>query len=108
MLKEEKRGLYTSAQRRMVTGLLLTPDGKVSLGRHRKRAILSLINSYQHGLLAPANVAQLQGLVAFARDAEPSFYETLLRKYGAPVISNLSRYRLVERIAPDNPIDVNS
>lgn len=107
-LNEAKRGLYTAGQKRMVTGLVLTPEHKVSLGRHRKRAILSQVHTYTLGLLPPAAIAHVQGLVAFARDVEPTFYQTLVRKYGSAVISGLTRYRLPERIqAPPPPNDLD-
>jgi RNA-directed DNA polymerase len=36
-LNNEKRGIYLPGQRRMVTGLVVTPVGAVSIGRERKR-----------------------------------------------------------------------
>lgn len=99
-LNEVKRGLYTSGQKRMVTGLVITPERKVSLGRHRKRAILSLVHRFKIGLLTPPEIAEIQGLVAFARDVEPTFFQSLQRKYGSHVLSSLTRFRLPGRAPP--------
>ena len=41
---EEKRGLYGMGQRRMVTGLIITPDNRVSIGRDRKRLISAMLH----------------------------------------------------------------
>ena len=103
---DEKRGLYTAGQKRMVTGLLVTPTHSVSLGRHRKRTILSLVHSFKLGLLDPQKVAHAQGLVAFALDIEPSFFHSLVRKYGQGVMDELIRFRLPARIQAPAPPDL--
>lgn len=45
-LNSQKRGLYGPGERRMVTGLVLTPEGKISIGRERKREIHSLVHKF--------------------------------------------------------------
>jgi hypothetical protein len=39
LFNDSKRGLYKRGMKQMVTGLILTPDGHVSIGRDRKRLI---------------------------------------------------------------------
>ncbi|WP_375600009.1 retron St85 family RNA-directed DNA polymerase [Devosia sp. Naph2] len=93
-LNEEKRGLYTSGQRRMVTGLIITPDERISLGRDRKRMISSLVHRFTLNQLDQKKIAYLQGMIAFARDAEPSFYGSLVKKYGNSTLHRLLEFRL--------------
>jgi RNA-directed DNA polymerase len=50
-LNEEKRGLYLKGQRRMVTGLIVTPDREISIGRERKRLISAMLHRAAHGTL---------------------------------------------------------
>lgn len=93
-INEGKRGLYTSGQKRLVTGLVVTPERKVSLGRDRKRMISSLVHRFTLNQLPSEQVAQVQGLLAFARDVEPVFLASLRRKYGVTDIERLLQFRL--------------
>jgi RNA-directed DNA polymerase len=79
---DDKRGVFTTAGRRIVTGLVLTPDGKISLGRERKRSISAAL----HHIATGRNVArdhreQTRGWLAHAKSVEPSFLEAMARKY---------------------------
>ena len=66
--------------RRVVTGLVLTPDGGVSIGRARKRYIRHLVHHFEE--LGEAERKQLQGWIAFAVGIEPDFANRLVLKYG--------------------------
>lgn len=70
---------------RSVTGLVITPDYKISLGRSRKRYIKSLVHQYFSDCLAPENRGKLEGLLAFASDVEPEFLDRLEAKFGKDV-----------------------
>ncbi len=41
---DEKRGIYLKGQRRMVTGLIVTPTNEISIGRERKRLISVMLH----------------------------------------------------------------
>jgi RNA-directed DNA polymerase len=69
-----KRGL------RRVTGLVLGSDGRVSLGRGRKRFIRRQIHKLE--TLTPTDRQRLAGLIAFAMDVEPDIVNSLVLKYG--------------------------
>ena len=66
--------------RRHVTGLVLSSDKRVSLGRKRKRIIRSLIFNYPR--LDNEQRQKLSGLIAFAKSIEPDFINSLVLKYG--------------------------
>jgi RNA-directed DNA polymerase len=70
----------------MVTGITITSNGAVSLGRKRKRKIKSLVHRYTKSQLTVPEIAYLKGLIAFAHDVEPTFIETLRKKYGSGAI----------------------
>ncbi|WP_417790253.1 retron St85 family RNA-directed DNA polymerase [Terasakiella pusilla] len=93
-INHEKTAFLSRKYNRSVTGLVITPDQKVSIGRKKKKEIKSLVNSYQYGQLEPDKHAYLQGLIAFALDVEPSFVETLERKYDKEVIDRILRRNL--------------
>ena len=78
-----KKTAYLSRRvRRSITGLVVTPDGRVSIGRSRKREIKALTHKRLCGRLNEEEIGRLQGLLAFAWDSEPEFFNALQRKYG--------------------------
>ncbi|MBE5073096.1 RNA-directed DNA polymerase [Erythrobacteraceae bacterium E2-1 Yellow Sea] len=81
---------YTSRRyRRMITGLVITPDHKISLGRKRKREIHSLVHMASVDKLDLEKLSYLQGMLAFTKDVEPSFFETLVAKYGRKTVERI-------------------
>lgn len=66
---------------RTITGLILTPDDTVSIGRERKRLIRSMFHNYKTGTLNPELVSKLFGLLNFAEDIEPGFRSKLESRY---------------------------
>jgi hypothetical protein len=79
---DDKRGLFTSAGRRIVTGLVLTPDGKVSLGRDRKRKISAALHHISIGRnVTLEHREQTRGWLAHAHSVEPGFVVAMSIKY---------------------------
>lgn len=96
-VNEEKRAVFSSAEKRLVTGLVLTPDGKVSLGRERKREISALVHRSTLNQLNAEQLGYLHGMLAFALSSERVFVERLRNKYGDDAIASLLRYRVPRR-----------
>lgn len=88
-LNSDKTVLATKKFHRQVTGLVLSNDGAVSLGRDRKRRIRAALHHYKLGKLDKAAAVKLAGTLAFAKDAEPGFHEAMQRVYGAQLIEHL-------------------
>jgi RNA-directed DNA polymerase len=88
-LNNKKTIFGSKANRRIVTGLILSNNGKVSLGRERKRRIRSQIHYLIQGQLTYEEKIKLHGILAFARDIEPEFFERMENKYGHQLIKNL-------------------
>jgi len=81
--------LYTSrGTRRTITGLFVTPDGEVSLGRKNKRYVKKLIFDYKNNRLGPEHKKYLKGYLSFVEDVEPEFLNRLIIKYGGEVVRN--------------------
>ena len=79
---EEKRGIFTKAGRRIVTGLVLTPNAKLSLGRDRKRKISAALHHISIGRnVTQEHREQTRGWLAYAKSVEPSFVDKMSRKY---------------------------
>jgi RNA-directed DNA polymerase len=88
----EKKTEYTSRKRkRVVTGLVLTSENKVSIGRKKKRYIKGLVLKATQGMLDEKNLAYLRGYLAYLQNSEPSFIERLERKYGQEPIRKIRK-----------------
>lgn len=87
-INSSKTKFMSRKSKRMVTGLIITPQGKVSIGRENKEFIKMLLYQYNKKLLNPEQVSYLTGYLSFIIDVEPAFFNTLVIKYGA-VVSNL-------------------
>ena len=95
---QEKAGTYGRGERRMVTGLVITPQGNVSLGRERKRKISALLHQTSLKVIDVADLASLKGLLGFTVTAEPEFIDRMRRKYGDEVVDFAMRYEVPPRI----------
>ena len=91
IINESKTALVTPKYHRQITGLVLTLDGKVSLGRDRKRLLRAAVHHYSLGKLEIKEQAKLAGMLAFARDVEPEFYARMEAYYGINVLNELKR-----------------
>lgn len=81
-LNRRKTAYLSKKYRRSITGVIITPDHKLSIGRGRKKAIKAIVHRWIDGRIEDYELMQMRGLLAFAQDIEPSFVEALKRKYG--------------------------
>jgi RNA-directed DNA polymerase len=94
----EDKTIFTSKKRiRMVTGLTLTSDEKVSIGRDKKREIKTLCYLFKKGELAAERIAYLRRYLSFVHSVEPRFMDSLRKKYGTEVVERILGAPLVQR-----------
>lgn len=78
-INDAKTVFSSKAHNRHVTGITITNDGQMSVGRSQKRRIRSQVyNSHE---LDDKLIAVLRGHIAFADQIEPGFQESLRFKY---------------------------
>jgi RNA-directed DNA polymerase len=82
-INENKTVFCSKASRRRVTGLIITNNATVSLGRERKRTIRSKVYQYKQGKLSHEEILSLKGMISFARSVEPAFVRALEKRYGS-------------------------
>ncbi|MEQ1771709.1 MAG: retron St85 family RNA-directed DNA polymerase [Devosia sp.] len=100
LFNKDKRGLFLRGQRRMVTGLVVTPQGNVSIGRQRKRLISSLLHRATLGQLDDEKIAYLKGLLGFCVANEPTYLNSMRKKYGTDVVTSVLRYHIPRKGPP--------
>ena len=88
-LNHSKTVFSSRGHNRHVTGVTLSNDGTISLGRERKRYIKHLINQFKYNLLDEGDTRHLQGLLAFAQHIEPDFIRRLNAKYTIELMRNI-------------------
>lgn len=88
-INDEKTVTATTKYRRVVTGLVLSNDGRVTIGRERKREMRAALHQASLGKLDAEACGKLAGLLAFVKSVEPSYYERILLRHGPDIISKL-------------------
>lgn len=88
-INQEKTVSTSRGFRRVLVGLVLTPEGNISIGRENKRRLRSELYRFSKGLLKEKNIATLRGELAFVWSVEKSFINTLLRQQGREVFIKL-------------------
>ncbi|SOB56992.1 conserved protein of unknown function [Pseudodesulfovibrio profundus] len=81
-LNNDKTVFAMKPFRRFVTGLYLSNEDKISLGRDKKRAIRAKVHHFVNGKFNQDQIQHLRGVIAFARSVEPEFVERLENKFG--------------------------
>lgn len=84
----EAKTIFTSkAHNRHVTGVTITTDGKLSIGRKRKKYLHSLVFKYSKGELTNDEVLYAKGLMSYCIHIERNIIIKMKKKYGAEVIN---------------------
>jgi len=101
LLNDEKTLYMSRGTRRAVTGLIVTPEGGVSVGRARKRYLRGLIYRYGKYLKGQGEFDEegrdaLRGLLAFVLDVEPALFNRLAQRYGAKTVNAALHGRRLE------------
>lgn len=87
LILNEKKTLYCSKKKaRVITGLTVTPEGNVVIPREKKRIIRSLLNKRKYQDLGEKVNQKINGYLAFIKDVEPDYYNSLVLKYGEKVV----------------------
>jgi RNA-directed DNA polymerase len=81
-----KRGIFLKGQKRMVTGLIITPQTTISIGRERKRLISVMLHKVVLGVTDSDHLNYLKGMLGFCIANEPQFLTRMRRKYGSGVV----------------------
>lgn len=77
-INEDKTVFASRKSRRTVTGIILTPDKKISVGRELKRKVRSMYHRYRLGMFSTDEIEEMEGLIAFIDHIEPGFRRKLI------------------------------
>ncbi|MCU8015445.1 retron St85 family RNA-directed DNA polymerase [Shewanella sp. SM72] len=88
----KKTLLSSKAHNRHVTGVTLTNDGNLSVGRNTKRKLSAAIHHFALNKLSDEDILKLNGNLAHAIFIDPDFLKQIERKYGKELIFKLKHY----------------
>lgn len=92
MLNYTKTVFSSKAHNRHVTGITLSNNNKLSLGRERKRYIRALLHKLSIGQLSDDDVQALKGLIGFGKNIDPKFIDRMKSHYGTTLFEKLYKY----------------
>jgi retron-type reverse transcriptase len=92
-VNQKKTVRVSKRDSRHVTGLVLTNDRKISLGRDTKRTIRATMHHFAIGRLTPDDILKLRGMLAYVNSVEPSFLRRLRKKYGSDVVRRCLQWK---------------
>jgi retron-type reverse transcriptase len=90
-INHQKTVFTSKAHNKHVTGITITPQGQLSVGRSRKRYIKHLVHQYTLGNLDESDLNHLRGLISFAMHIEPKFLILLFNKYSKQTVTEILR-----------------
>jgi RNA-directed DNA polymerase len=91
LILNTRKTKHLSKKRKMlVTGLVITNTGAISLGRDKKREIKSLV--YKWNELDVKKKKYLQGYLSYCANVEPLFINALCEKFSSQVVSEIQTY----------------
>jgi hypothetical protein len=93
----KKTTFITAKFRRVVTGVILTNDGLLSLGRDQKRRLSAQVHQASLNKLPAEDAQMLAGYLAFANVIEPEFLRRLKRKYGTEVVRKIQQSVVIQQ-----------
>lgn len=76
---------------RTVTGLTLSNDGRVTIGRQSKRKLHAAVYNFKSGKLSEDEAQIAAGMLAYVNAVEPTFLNVLREKYGADIVLRLQK-----------------
>ena len=88
-LNHKKTAFLSKRYRRQITGLVVTPDREISIGRGNKRKIKSLVFQFINDEISIEDLVFLKGYLSFVSDVDRRFYESLEKKYGSKCMRRL-------------------
>lgn len=85
----EKTARLSKRDARRVTGLVLTNEKTVSVGRDLKRIMRAAVHHFSLGRLSVERTQWLKGMIAYLQSVEPEVVQRLEAKYGPDVLNRL-------------------
>lgn len=91
LVNEEKTRFVGKGRSQRVTGVILTHDGSISVGRNLRKKIRGLVHLYSNKKLNNSDIPYLHGIISHMRNIEPDYYEKLIALHGGDLFKRLAK-----------------
>lgn len=94
-INQKKTKRVSLRQRVTITGLNITSEHKISIGREQKKRIRVLLHHLSLKTLSPNKYDYLKGWLSYIKDVEPEYFTTIMKKHAediAPLYSTSKKY----------------
>ena len=88
-LNDSKQKSVSLKSRVTITGLNITSEHKVSLGRKKKKTIRAMIDHYVKGTFPKHKINELSGWLAYANAVDNDFFKSMQKKYTPERIASI-------------------
>ena len=105
-INSEKTVFSSKGNNRHITGVTITNEGNLSLGRYKKREIKSLVFDCINNKLDATERRKLSGLLAHVKHIEPTFFISLIKKYGYSEIAKITSNKPALEVVATPPLPV--
>lgn len=89
VINNKKTKIISKGRSQRVTGVILSNEGKISVGRLKRRRGRTLLNLLKYNKISQDSLVELYSLISFIRNIEPEHYDKLKEKYGSELFKNL-------------------
>lgn len=93
-LNEDKKQHFSRRRRVTITGVNVTSDRRISVGRSLKRSIRTRLHLALNGQLQPSELSRLRGAIAHVMSVEPAFLVSLREKFGSARVEAFMQFSL--------------
>lgn len=88
-INEKKTTFSSKKNKRIITGLIISSENKVSIGRMKKRLIKSMVYKFEQNQLSNDEISYLKGFLSYINAVEPTFLMSLKTKFGNKTIASV-------------------
>jgi hypothetical protein len=100
-VNKSKTVFLSRAIKRRITGLVICPNGELSIGRRNLRYIKKLLCDFKYGIISEEDRKYLKGYLSFLMDVCPEQYNNLIMKYKGQVVLSARLKNQIITKAPD-------
>lgn len=91
VLNEKKRVLIGKNKSKRITGVVITHENKLSVGRYKRKKVRAMLHLYVNNKLDEKDIPILHGTLSYIKSIEDNYYIALRDKYGYAVFTRLAR-----------------
>lgn len=91
ILNESKRVLIGKNKSKRVTGVVITHENKLSVGRYKRKKVRAMLYRYSNNILDSKDIPLLHGTLSYINLVENEYYNKLINQYGEALFNKLAR-----------------